>query len=187
MKLTKYLAVLLILLPCNLVAVQQHWKSLINDGVHDPTSPAIGILQEPSQAFSLLPADTAGNKVSWGRALREQYIQPRTNIFPETKINVLDMDIIMDRTGEMPMVRFPHKAHTEWLDCENCHDDIFIEIADANPVNMFAILAGEYCGRCHGAVAFPLTECNRCHSVDRNTFTGQPGAQPEKDLTDMLN
>jgi c(7)-type cytochrome triheme protein len=34
-------------------------------------------------------------------------------------------------------------------------------------LNMFQILQGEYCGVCHGAVSFPLTECKRCHSVER--------------------
>jgi hypothetical protein len=32
---------------------------------------------------------------------------------------------------------------------------------------MNQILHGEQCGLCHGAVSFPLTECNRCHSVSR--------------------
>jgi hypothetical protein len=31
------------------------------------------------------------------------------------------------------------------------------------------VLSGEKCGLCHGAVAFPLTECNRCHSVQRDS------------------
>jgi ribosomal protein L40E len=35
-------------------------------------------------------------------------------------------------------------------------------------MSMFAILQGEFCGRCHGAVSFPLTECRRCHSVPQN-------------------
>ncbi len=187
MKATSFLTSLLFLLSLNTAQGAPGWKALTNDEVHDPTSPAIGILQEPATALALLPSDTSGNRVSWIRALRERYIQPRTNIYPETEIKVLDMDIIMELTGEMPLVRFPHKPHTEWLDCDNCHDKIFIEKVGANPVNMFAILAGEYCGRCHGAVAFPLTECNRCHSVDRATFTGQPGAQPEKKVSELIN
>ena len=160
-------------------AAQYSWKPLTEDGLHDPESPAIGLLQEPADALMLLPPDSAGNKVDWIRALRESYIEPRTNIFPETKIEVLDMDIVMDQTGEMPLVLFPHRPHTEWLDCENCHDRIFVKQVDANPINMFSILAGEYCGQCHGAVAFPLTECNRCHSIARSRFTGKPGVQPE--------
>lgn len=162
-----------------LLAAEPVWKSLAEDGLHDPLSPAIGILQEPGTALSLLPPDSSGNRVSWIRALRERYIAPRTNIFPETKIEILDMDIIMDQTGELPLVMFPHKPHTEWLDCANCHDRIFVEKVDANPINMIAILSGQFCGQCHGAVAFPLTECNRCHSVVRKTFSGKPGVQPK--------
>jgi len=172
--------ILLFFISLSLQAAEQSWAPLSEDGLHDPESPAISLLQEPAEALSQLPPDYAGNKVSWIRALREGYIEPRTNIFPETKIEVINMDIIMERTGELPMVLFPHKPHTEWLDCNNCHDKIFIEKVDANPINMFAILSGQYCGQCHGAVAFPLTECNRCHSVPRSTFTGKPGVQPEK-------
>jgi c(7)-type cytochrome triheme protein len=187
MKKIVYSLILLLFVSYNLHSAGQNWKSLSQDGLHDPESPAIGFLQEPSAALSQLPPDAVGNKVSWIRALREQYIEPRTNILPETDIEVIDMDIIMERTGELPMVLFPHKPHTEWLDCDNCHDQIFIEKVDANPVNMLAILSGEYCGRCHGAVAFPLTECNRCHSVVRSTFTGKPGVQPEKSEAKMKN
>ena len=168
------------LISFRLNSAEQSWQPLSNDQLHDPESPAIELLQEPATALSQLPPDSVGNKVSWIRALRERYIEPRTNIFPETSIEILDMDIVMERTGELPMVLFPHKPHTEWLDCVNCHDKIFIEKVDANPINMLAILSGEYCGRCHGAVAFPLTECKRCHSVVRSSFVGKPGIQPEK-------
>lgn len=179
MKLKYYILVFLLGSAFGLLGAEYSWQSLIEDGLHDPESPAIGILQEPADALSLLPPDNAGNKVAWIRALREGYIAPRTNIFPETKIEVIDMDIIMENTGELPLVLFPHKPHTEWLDCKNCHDKIFVEKVGANPINMYAILSGNYCGQCHGAVAFPLTECNRCHSVARSTFTGKPGVQPQ--------
>jgi len=157
------------------------WKPLAEDGLHDPENPAISLLQEPAEALSQLPPDTVGNKVLWNQALREQYIQPRTNIYPETKIEIIDMDIVMENTGEMPMVLFPHRPHTEWLDCSNCHDKIFVKQVGANAINMFTILSGEHCGQCHGAVSFPLTECKRCHSVLRSTFTGKPGVQGKTD------
>ncbi len=153
-------------------AVEADWKPLAADGVHDADNPALPLLQEPSEALSRLPPDTAGNQVRWVRALAEGYIDPRTNVFPETKIEVLDLDIIMPRTGSAKYVRFPHRAHTEWLDCSNCHDAIFKAEAGATPVTMLMILSGEYCGRCHGAVAFPLTECDRCHSVSSDTPPG---------------
>ncbi|WP_426417201.1 c(7)-type cytochrome triheme domain-containing protein [Aestuariirhabdus sp. LZHN29] len=153
------------------------WKTLQDDGLHDPSNDTLQELQQPGEALSQLPFDNPGNQVNWVEALRGGFIEPRTNLFPDTTIRVIDLDIIMNRTGEMPLVLFPHRQHTEWLDCNNCHNKIFIDEVDATPVNMFAILQGEYCGRCHGAVAFPLTECNRCHSVLRSTFKGSYGGQ----------
>lgn len=142
------------------------WEPLAKDHIHDPKGPGIGTLQEPRDALTVLPADTTGNQVLWVPALEEGYINPRTNVFPETSVNVLDLDVIMKATSQMFYVRFPHKQHTEWLDCKQCHEEIFRSKAGATPfLNMFTILKGEKCGLCHGAVAFPLTECNRCHSV----------------------
>lgn len=162
-----------VLLLAALMALGPTWGQgkhvpLAKDGVHDPSSPAIGVLQEPQQALAAFPPDVVGNQVSWVKALAQGIIEPRANIFPGTRVNLLDLDIIMPRTGEMPMVRFPHRQHTEWLDCSNCHEKPFISKAGANKgVNMFQVLQGEYCGLCHGAVSFPLTECKRCHSVER--------------------
>ncbi|VAX13361.1 hypothetical protein MNBD_GAMMA24-2098 [hydrothermal vent metagenome] len=141
------------------------WKSLADDGIHDPESPAIGVLQEPAAALSKLPPDTSGNMVNWVKALEKGVINPRTNIRPETKVRIRNDDVFLEQTGEMPVVRFPHRAHTLWLDCKNCHEKYFISKKGANPITMMKILQGNYCGRCHGAVAFPLTECDRCHSV----------------------
>lgn len=143
------------------------WKPLAGDGLHDPSNPALPLLQEPKEALSVLPRANEGNNVDWVAALEEGYIDPRTNIYPDTEIKVLDQDILMEDTAGMPMVLFPHRQHTEWLDCKNCHDRIFKAERGANNVNMFEILQGQYCGQCHGAVSFPLTQCQRCHSVDR--------------------
>lgn len=142
---------------------------LAKDGVHDPANPGLKYLQEPDDALSALPPDVVGNKVRWVKALEQGAIKPRTNILPDTRINVLNLDVILPHTGEMPMVLFPHKQHTEWLDCTNCHEHLFKYKANATKgLNMFNVLQGEFCGRCHGAVAFPLTECQRCHSVKRD-------------------
>ncbi len=143
------------------------WKPLTKDGLHDPAGPAIGELQQPAEALSLLPFDHAGNKVDWGRALAEGKITPRSQVMPGTRVQLLDTDVLMKRTGEMPMVLFPHRQHTEWLDCSNCHEQLFRSKAGKTEVNMTQILSGEKCGVCHGAVAFPLTECQRCHNVSR--------------------
>ena len=157
----------LLLLPPLAVSAGSKWRSLLNDNIHDPDGAAIGILQEPAEALSKLPQDTSGNMVNWVKALEEGVINPRTNLWPETKVRVRNNDIFLENTGEMPVVRFPHRAHALWLDCKNCHEKYFISKEGANPITMMKILQGNYCGRCHGAVAFPLTECNRCHSVPR--------------------
>lgn len=115
-----------------------------------------------------LPKDTAGSGVNWHEALEEGAINPRAGIQPGARMKLLDLDIVMRKSGQAPFVRFPHKPHTEWLDCKDCHEALFKSKAGATPgVNMFSILQGESCGVCHGAVAFPLTECGRCHTVRR--------------------
>lgn len=152
------------------------WKSLKNDGLHDPDGPGIQLLQQPGEALKNLPRDTAGNEVAWIPALREGVIQPREKLRPETKVQRYDKDVLLNLYGSMPSVRFPHKAHTEWLDCSNCHDHIFLPKRGANKISMFLILQGQQCGVCHGAVAFPLTECRRCHSVPNNEAQAEAAA-----------
>jgi c(7)-type cytochrome triheme protein len=156
----------LLLLPA--AAGAGNWNALKHDGLHDPGLPALKLLQEPREALIQLPPDTAGNKVDWVKALRDGYIAPRTSLLETEPVETLDSAIIMNRGGSTPLVRFPHLEHTQWLDCENCHEKLFRSEGGATPISMKAILEGEYCGVCHGAVSFPLTECNRCHSVPRD-------------------
>ncbi len=145
----------------------QSWESLRKDGIHDPRGPAVKDKQEPSEALSKLTPDTTGNMVRWVQALEKGEINPRASIRPGTKIQIYDSDVLLNVQGGMPIVRFPHRQHTEWLDCTNCHDHLFKAQAGANKLSMLEILKGEQCGVCHGAVSFPLTECFRCHSVAR--------------------
>lgn len=170
-RLFRRLAVLVTLaaLAAAALVAQQRWLPLARDGIHDPASPAIGVLQEPAEALSALPPDNAGNKVSWVKALDQGLIAPRTNLLPETKVDLRTTEILMRNTGEMPLVRFPHRQHTAWLDCSNCHDHLFAQKAGGTKINMLMILQGDKCGLCHGAVSFPLTECQRCHSLDRGS------------------
>jgi c(7)-type cytochrome triheme protein len=154
--------VLLLWLP---VTNAGEWKPLQSDGLHDPENTAIQWLQNPGDALSRLPSDSAGNRVDWMRALKDGYIQPRSGLRKNVAVEMLDSEILMNNTGSLPRVLFPHRQHTMWLDCGNCHDRIFKSKAGATPISMRKILEGQYCGVCHGAVSFPLTECNRCHSV----------------------
>jgi c(7)-type cytochrome triheme protein len=163
---------LLLLVSLQFTAVHaSEWKTLKEDGLHDPLNPSLQWLQNPGDALGRMPSDNAGNKVDWVRAFDDGYIRPRSSVKGEAEVRMLDTEIIMNDTGSLPRVLFPHRPHTKWLDCENCHEKIFRSKAGATPVTMSKILDGEYCGVCHGAVSFPLTECNRCHSVPLNGAT----------------
>ena len=167
----RWLLPLLLVLACagTFAAAAREWMKIAADDLHDPKSPAIGVLQEPGEALAGLPHDYVGNQVRWMQALESGAIQPRTNILPETKVNLRTTEILLRHTANMPLVKFPHRQHTLWLDCSNCHDSVFQQKAGATQIGMFAVLSGEKCGLCHGAVAFPLTECKRCHSVERDS------------------
>jgi c(7)-type cytochrome triheme protein len=163
------IAAVVLLAAATAPAVKREWLPIAKDGIHDPEVPGLRILQEPSEALSALPPDTTGNLVRWVEAIEGGYIDPRSSVNPDTKIETRATQVLLRRTGEMPMVVFPHRQHTAWLDCSNCHDQLFAREAGRTDLNMLMVLQGDKCGQCHGAVAFPLTECNRCHSLPRGS------------------
>ncbi|MDH3319143.1 MAG: hypothetical protein OEO84_05565 [Betaproteobacteria bacterium] len=142
------------------------WKPLAADNVHDPASPAVTQLQAPGEALSKLPPASGGNLVRWGAALQQGLIAPRSGADAKSGSDamVLELDVLLDPNGSLPPVRFAHADHTRWLDCSNCHPQLFEMQKGASGISMLRILEGEQCGTCHGAVAFPLTECKRCHN-----------------------
>ena len=135
------------------------------DGIHDPETTATHSLQPPSESFANLPKSSAGNYVDWVKSLESKKIQPRYDrTDPNANPIVMDLNIVREVKGSMPNVVYPHKQHTEWLDCSNCHPSIFIPQKGANNISMASILLGEKCGVCHGKVAFPVSNCRLCHS-----------------------
>jgi len=121
-----------------------------------------------------LPRSSSGNYVDWVKSLEEKKIQPRYDRNdPDAKPIVMDLNIVHEVKGSMPNVVYPHKQHTEWLDCSNCHPAIFLPQKGANNISMAAILLGEKCGVCHGKVAFPVSECRRCHSQPKKNSAGK--------------
>jgi len=68
----------------------------------------------------------------------------------------------------MPDVMFPHRIHNYWFSCKVCHSGIFKPKKGANDFQMKDNWDGNYCGRCHGKVAYApkgFENCIRCHSV----------------------
>lgn len=141
---------------------------IAKDGIHDGVNDAVKTLQAPSEAMKDFPRDARGI-INWVETLDKGLIQPRTGLTGSEKMHSVDFDVIFKNTASMPYVRFPHLPHTKWLTCKNCHPGIFLPQRGGNFVTMAAIIEGEYCGVCHGKVAFPPLECNRCHSVTRES------------------
>ena len=121
------------------------------------------------EELKALPKDDFGNKVDWVKAIRDGSIKPKATLDGTGEMMVVDLNIDIPVTKfspHPPDVVYPHKAHTEWLDCSNCHTSIFNMQKGGNPeMNMMKIISGQYCGVCHGKVAFPLEDCFRCHSA----------------------
>jgi len=141
---------------------------LFKDGIHDPSNDAIKVLQPPSKAMEGFPRTETG-VVNWVKVLDDGLIEPRTGLTGEEKMYFVDFDVIFKNTASMPYVRFPHRPHTKWLTCANCHPKIFLPERGKNHVTMAGIMSGQYCGVCHGKVAFPPLECTRCHRVPRES------------------
>lgn len=139
------------------------------DGIHDPANDGTHALQPPLTAFGALPKSNAGNRVNWVEAIGQKKINPRYDRNdPKAEPIVMDLNIVREVKGSMPDVVYPHKQHTEWLDCSNCHPAIFVPQKGANAISMASILLGEKCGVCHGKVAFPVSECRNCHSKKKD-------------------
>lgn len=116
------------------------------------------------------PKDRFG-LVDWVKLVNEEKIIPRGSLDPDYHPDdelVIESDILFQTKSDfMNDVIFPHQVHSWWLSCESCHETaggpIFQMQAGANRVLMPEIVAGKWCGRCHGKTAFPLADCKRCH------------------------
>lgn len=114
----------------------------------------------------------AGGEIDWIKALglkepKDKLYSPRHKPSLDPKLPPdappFTFDIEIPAVGAMPNVIFPHFQHTALLDCANCHPGIFIMKKGSNPISMVKIVNGQFCGRCHGRVAFPISNCTRCH------------------------
>lgn len=139
---------------------------------YDRSGPAYSQLQSARNALGGFPADALGT-IDWVEALERGLIAPRASLDGSGSMRSLDNDIVMRNTREMPWVRFPHRQHTAWLACSNCHPKPFREAKGGNTVTMDSIMRGEHCGMCHDRVAFSIFACERCHSIPH---PGSPAA-----------
>ncbi len=112
-----------------------------------------------------LPRYRFGNGVDWVKAVKKGKIHLKDSIFEEKVKRVkFEKELVLEAEMRMiPPARFTHKSHLLWLDCENCHPDIFDIKKKGTHFSMDQNLKGRFCGSCHGKVSFPLQDCWRCH------------------------
>ncbi|HWR98685.1 MAG TPA: c(7)-type cytochrome triheme domain-containing protein [Candidatus Methanoperedens sp.] len=113
-----------------------------------------------------LPDERYGNRIDWNAALEQGLIAPvnKLTIDPSGEIGFASTILLDAEWPMVPNATFPHGKHTKWLDCNDCHPNLFnIKRKFTAGLRMESIIERQYCGICHGTVAFPLTDCKRCH------------------------
>lgn len=124
-------------------------------------------------ASNVLPKDKYG-LIDWAKAVKENALTPRHSLDPDAEdIPPFDFNILIEtKSNFVKDVVFPHYIHTWWLKCEICHPKIFIPVRGANNITMVGMIVdNKFCGRCHGKIAFPFTDCNRCHTSPKKPQT----------------
>ena len=153
-------------------------QSQQNPAQIDTERPPIEEILIADSVKTMLPRDHAGN-IDWMEAKRNGTIKPRDSIHNSGLAAGEDsflfgFDFFFEGPAPTFDAYFPHSAHTEWVNCQQCHGRIF-RYRDT-PIQMADVLAGKYCGECHGKVAFPpITGCERCHvDLPQNPDRAQP-------------
>ena len=116
-----------------------------------------------------LPRERGGNGINWELA-EERGLIKLTDHIEGVSIKRPQMAAqkdfsISSKVAGMPEIIFSHKKHTVWNGCEVCHPEIFVGVKKgATRYSMIELFEGKYCGVCHDTVAFPQTDCQRCHA-----------------------
>lgn len=127
----------------------------------------IGYGREKLPAFLRLPLVRTdyGDKINWVASLSKRAVAPQNFLKTESREPSFDKELLLEAEWvKFPPAVFPHKAHTDWLACSNCHPEIFnIKKKTTQHFSMPLLMKGEFCGVCHLSVAFPMNDCKRCH------------------------
>ena len=113
-----------------------------------------------------LPKKRFGNRIDWVAAQQNGAIKPIYSLFrADEKPMAFDKRLeLLAEWNWVPPAVFDHGAHAPWLDCSNCHPDIFnIQKKTTKHFLMQYILEKKFCGVCHFSVAVPIDDCHACH------------------------
>jgi len=110
-----------------------------------------------------------GNGIDWDKAAKDGQIK-LVDVIEGVSIKRKPMKIQKDfslapKVEGMADIIFSHEKHTVWSGCEGCHPEIFVGVKKGmTKYSMADIYEGKYCGVCHINAAFPLLDCQRCHT-----------------------
>jgi c(7)-type cytochrome triheme protein len=115
-----------------------------------------------------LPKERFGNGIDWEKAEIEKLVKlsdfvEGVSIKRPPLKSQKDFALTAKLEG-MPNILFSHVKHTVWNGCELCHPQMFAVRKGSNKLSMVQIFEGQFCGACHTTVAFPLIDCQRCHT-----------------------
>lgn len=126
-----------------------------------------------------MPRQKFGDTIDWVKAVETGVITPKWSLYDDQQGTSIPLPKRLEKPlqwytkGSRSQVSFSHQAHVAWLDCANCHPDIFsIESFGTEEFNKEKILYGYYCGVCHMSVAFPINACSRCHPGKSDKLRG---------------
>ncbi len=130
-----------------------------------------GYGREKFAKLAKFPKAKFGNNIEWATALNKGLIKPVNYLtLKPPEVAVIKPILLEAEWSGIPPAIFSHKKHTQWLDCNNCHPDIFnIKKKTTKHFAMERILKREFCGVCHLTVAFPMNDCKRCHTDKPDT------------------
>lgn len=116
-----------------------------------------------------MPRETFGNGINWEKAEDAGLLNLADTLegvtLKKAAMKVGGDFALKAKVEGMPEIIFSHAKHTVWSGCELCHPDIFVGIKKgATKYSMIELFDGKYCGVCHDKVAFPQTDCKRCHA-----------------------
>ncbi|PLX88262.1 MAG: hypothetical protein C0618_04740 [Desulfuromonas sp.] len=117
-----------------------------------------------------MPQDRFGNGLNWIKAEEDGLLSIKDSLEGLSNVKAEftgppNMNL-SDGETTMPDIFFSHSKHAVWNGCALCHPDLFGVKRNVQPYSMQDIFEGEYCGACHGKVAFPNIDCRKCHAKE---------------------
>jgi len=114
-----------------------------------------------------LPRTRFGNGINWIKAEKTDQMTVKDSLTGNSVKNKNRMkltdSVIKPDEPEMPQIVFSHDKHALWNGCTLCHPEPFKEANGSPKFTMEEVIDGKFCGICHGKVAFPILDCQRCH------------------------